>query len=116
MGERVRALLKLAKRGRTAQQLATELGKHQPRHGKSRRAYYDWDNDPESLSAVALMKAIELAGPDASAILFPTSARRRPTETFEQMFDRMRATLSAFEQELEEARQETNDPKSRPRQ
>jgi hypothetical protein len=66
---RIRRVLGLAKRGRTAGQLARELGRFQSRGGETRNSYYHWSDEPESLSAPALAAAIELAGPEGVAAL-----------------------------------------------
>jgi hypothetical protein len=74
--DRIRAVLRLAKRGKTADGLAKLLGPFQPRGGQSRRSYYDWGEEPDSLSAPALATAIELAGPEGVAALIGPEALR----------------------------------------
>lgn len=99
IAERVRKVLVLAKRGRTAEKLASILGPYQSKGGVSRSSYYGWDNDPRALDATALAKAIELAGHDAIAVLFPLPAGPQ-VESIEAKQSRMESELAEVKRQL----------------
>jgi hypothetical protein len=79
------------------------LGRYQARGATTRRSWYDWIDNPETVSGLTVLAALHLVGPEgATEVLFGAAADQAAEEA---ALDDLRARLAEVEGEL--ARQQT---------
>jgi hypothetical protein len=83
------------------------LGQYQARGASTRRSWYDWLDNPETVSGLTVLAALHLIGPDAAAeVLFGSGS---DTTTEDAVLDDLRARLAEVEGELTRQQTESSE-------